>query len=84
MSAIHQLRNRIAHHQKICHWKDLPQQHRDTAELLGGMNRGLLLTSKVMDRFEETFREGPGRYIFLLNQEVPNYDTVVRLLGRGE
>lgn len=60
MTKIWKLRNKVAHHGRICHWRDLREQHRMTLETLGYMNPGMLLACRLTDRFEEVYTEGPA------------------------
>lgn len=48
---VRKLRNRVFHHERIIHWKDLSQQHADILALIGWMDPQLKACVIAMDRF---------------------------------
>lgn len=55
---IRKLRNRVFHHGRIIHWKDLPKQHRDIIEAVGWISPQIRELTEKLDTFETTFRAG--------------------------
>jgi len=51
LDVIRDLRNDVFHHDRIVHWKDLPQQHAEIIEAIGWMNPSLKEMAEVLDRF---------------------------------
>jgi hypothetical protein len=55
---IRDLRNRIFHHERILHWKDLPARHAAILEIIAWMSTELHDLAVSMDRFSVTYSEG--------------------------
>lgn len=55
---IRELRNRVFHHERIIHWKDLNQQHESILEVIAWMNTDLAEMAKRVDRFPELRKAG--------------------------
>ncbi len=50
-SRIRTLRNRVFHHERIIHWKDLAAQHADIIETIGWISPELREMAEALDRF---------------------------------
>lgn len=48
---IRELRNRVFHHERIIHWKDLDQQHAGILQVISWMNADMAVLAKRIDRF---------------------------------
>jgi hypothetical protein len=48
---IRTLRNRVFHHERIIHWKDLADQHADIIETIGWISPELREMAEALDRF---------------------------------
>jgi hypothetical protein len=57
-NAIRELRNRVFHHERIIHWKDLKQQHEKLLEAINWISPELYELAKVLDRFNKIYKEG--------------------------
>jgi hypothetical protein len=55
---IRTLRNRIFHHGRIIHWKDLPQQHTEILEAIGWISPELKELTEKLDTFPATYAAG--------------------------
>ena len=55
---IRRLRNRVFHHERILHWKDLDDQHSDLLKVIGWISPELQELAKTLDRFSPTRRDG--------------------------
>ncbi len=55
---IRKLRNRIFHHGRIVHWKNLPQQHLDIIESIGWMSPEMREMAEALDSFKATYDAG--------------------------
>jgi hypothetical protein len=58
LNRVRLLRNRAFHHEPIWHWKDLPDQHALTLELIGWMSPPLRRTVEALDRFDAVHSAG--------------------------
>lgn len=58
LESIRQLRNRVFHHERIIHWKDLPEQHGHIIETLGWISPELSEMALKLDRFLQTHKDG--------------------------
>ena len=55
---IRKLRNRVFHHERIIHWKDLVERHGEIIQAIGWINDGMEDLSLRLDRFLETHKAG--------------------------
>ena len=53
LEEIRQLRNRVFHHERIIHWKDLDSRHQQIHDVLGWLNPSLRHMAQAVDRFTE-------------------------------
>lgn len=51
---VRDLRNRVFHHERILHWRDLEAQHLQILQLIGWINPELEALTRMLDRFSET------------------------------
>ena len=62
-----ELRNRIFHHEPICHRADLREQHQDMHSVIGWTSPPLATVAKATDRFLEVFDTDPSHYVASLH-----------------
>lgn len=65
---IRDLRNRIFHHERIIHWKDLDQQHTNLVEAIHWISPELAELSKTLDRYQTIRNAGLEPWINKLSQ----------------
>ena len=65
---IRDLRNRIFHHERIIHWKDLDQQHTNLVEAIHWISPELAELSMTLDRYTQTRQAGLKPWIEQLNR----------------
>lgn len=68
---IRQLRNRVFHHERIIHWKDLQGQHGRILETVGWISHELEEMALKLDRFVETYKAGIDPWLKRLNHHWP-------------
>lgn len=68
---IRKLRNRIFHHGRIVHWKNLPQQHVDIIEAIGWMSPELREMAEALDTFKVTYDAGLNPWIEKIRSHWP-------------
>lgn len=51
---VRDLRNRVFHHERILHWRDLEAQHLQILQLIGWINPELEALTRMLDRFSAT------------------------------
>lgn len=66
LDRIRRLRNRVFHHERIIHFKDLRDQHVVILETLAWIHPDLDMFTELVDRFEETHRLGIEPYLDML------------------
>lgn len=71
LERIRQLRNRVFHHERVIHWKDLPQQHADVLRTLGWMSPEVADMALKLDRFHETHAAGVDPWVNRLRNHWP-------------
>ena len=64
------LRNRVAHHEAIWHWQDLPQRHADIVDYTRYLNPTLRDLTALVDRFEVVHTAGWKHYRTRLGDEL--------------
>ncbi len=67
---IRDLRNRIFHHERIIHWKDLDLQHEAIIEAISWISPEVHLMSVRLDRFKATRNQGVGPWVEVVNRIV--------------
>lgn len=67
---IRDLRNRVFHHERIIHWKDLDLQHEAIIEAISWISPEVHLMSVRLDRFKGTRNQGVGPWVEVVNQIV--------------
>lgn len=68
---IRDLRNRVFHHERIIHWKDLDTQHADILRLIGWIHPELHEMALVLDRFTTIRRDGLAPWIARIRHHWP-------------
>ncbi len=71
LERIRQLRNRVFHHERVIHWKDLADQHADIMETIGWISPELADMALKLDRFAETHEAGIDPWIAQLRNHWP-------------
>jgi len=57
------LRNRVFHHERIIHWKDLQEQHSQLIETIGWISPELCEMAMKLDRFSEVYSQGVDAWV---------------------
>ncbi len=63
LDRIRKLRNRIFHHERIVHWKDLPQQYQLILDFLGWINPDLAELAKIVESFPIVHANGTQPFL---------------------
>ncbi len=71
LEQIRQLRNRVFHHERIIHWKDLQAQHGRIIETISWISPELSEMALKLDRFLETHEAGIAPWIAELRNHWP-------------
>ena len=71
LNKIRYLRNRVFHHERIVHWKDLQEQHSRLIETIGWISPELCDVALKLDRFLETYTHGIGPWIVSIRNHWP-------------
>jgi len=71
LERIRQLRNRVFHHERIIHWKDLEAQHGQIIQTIQWISPELAEMALRLDRFLQTYRAGIEPWITKLNHHWP-------------
>lgn len=58
LDRIRTLRNRVFHHERIIHWKDLLEQYQLIIEIINSINPDILTLASTVNHFEQTFEDG--------------------------
>ena len=66
------LRNRIFHHERIIHWKDLREQHKDLQETIEWVSPELKELSIKLDRFCDLYEAGIDPWKEKIRNHWPN------------
>lgn len=64
---VRQLRNRVFHHERIVHYRDLATQHREIVSLIGWISPALRDFATSLDRFADIHAEGIAPWRARLN-----------------
>ena len=71
LETIRQLRNRVFHHERIIHWKDLNNHHGRIIETIGWISPELEEMALKLDRFAETYSKSIDPWISQLRNHWP-------------
>jgi hypothetical protein len=71
LEKIRQLRNRVFHHERIIHWKDLDSRHQQIHNVLGWIDPSLQHMVQAVDRFTNLRRTGLKPWIDLIQTKWP-------------
>jgi hypothetical protein len=63
LQRIRDFRNRVFHHERILHWKDLDAQHEQILDVIGWISPELCEMANALDRFISVRSLGLGPYI---------------------
>jgi len=75
LDKIRTLRNRIFHHERIIHWKDLDQQHQLILDFLGWINPDLAELTSIIDTFTTVHQNGIQPYLQRLDTHISQLTT---------
>jgi len=70
LDQIRALRNRIFHHERIIHWKDLTQQHQLILDFLGWLSPDLCELAKIVVTFSTVHNAGIQPYLDKLDDHL--------------
>lgn len=70
LSEIRFLRNRIAHHERISHWKDLKQKHDLILDFIKWLNPDMFTIAYQKDTFNDIYANGVTPFITFVNDEL--------------
>lgn len=70
LDKIRRLRNRVFHHERIIHWKDLPEQHGLILDFLGWINPDLSELAGLVDSFPESLARGTQPFLDQLDGHI--------------
>jgi len=68
---IRDLRNRVFHHERILHWRDLETRHQTILEIIGWMSPQLRDLSASLDRFTQVRQDGLTPWLDKLHNNWP-------------
>ena len=67
------LRNRVSHHERIIHWKDLDLQHNDLLESIKWLDRSSYELACSCDRFPKIYKKSYKIYLHYVKKHWNNY-----------
>lgn len=70
LAEIRFLRNRIAHHERICHWKDLQQKHDLLLDFICWLNVDMHKIALKNDTFNDVYRNGITPFLDFVQNEL--------------
>lgn len=70
LSEIRFLRNRIAHHERISHWKDLKQKHDLILDFIKWLNPDMYIIAYQKDTFNDVYAKGVTPFIDFVKDEL--------------
>jgi len=70
---IRDLRNRVFHHERIIHWKDLDLQYEAIIEVIGWISPEMHLMSERLGRFKSIRSQGLGPWVEIVRQISENH-----------
>lgn len=56
--SVRELRNRVFHHERINHWKDLKDQHSQLISMITWINPSMKIMIEMIDRFPDVHEQG--------------------------
>lgn len=68
---IRDLRDRVFHHERILHWRDLDRRHQAILEIIAWMSPELHDFANALDRFASIRRDGLNSWIAKLQTHWP-------------
>ena len=68
---IRDLRNRVFHHERIIHWKDLPSQHTQMLEAIFWLSSELHQVAVALDRFPQVWTQGIDPWLTTIHENWP-------------
>jgi hypothetical protein len=74
LERIRELRNRVFHHERVVHWKDLAEQHSQIIEVIYWVSPELAELSQRLDRFARVHRQGTKPWIKYLRAHWPAHN----------
>ena len=70
LSEIRFLRNRIAHHERISHWKDLKQKHDLILDFIKWLNLDMYTIASEKDTFNDIYTDGVKPFVAFVNDKL--------------
>lgn len=70
LAEIRFLRNRIAHHERICHWKDLQQKHDLLLDFICWLNADMHKIALKNDTFNDVYKNGITPFLDFVQNEL--------------
>ncbi|MBR1714310.1 MAG: Abi family protein [Treponema sp.] len=70
LSEIRFLRNRIAHHERISHWKDLKQKHDLLLDFIKWLNPDMYTIASEKDTFNDIYTDGVKPFVAFVNEKL--------------
>ncbi len=70
LAEIRFLRNRIAHHERICHWKDLQQKHDLLLDFICWLNADMHKIALKNDTFNDVYKNGITPFLNFVQNEL--------------
>jgi len=71
LDTIRHLRNRVFHHERIIHWKDLQEQHAHLIETIGWISPELCEMALKLDRFQDVYTHGVDAWMAKIQNHWP-------------
>jgi len=71
LEEIRTLRNRVFHHERIAHWRDLETRHADILSVIGWISPELQEMAVALDRFSEIRKQGLDPWIAKIRHHWP-------------
>lgn len=62
LERIRHLRNRVFHHERVWHWRDLQQQHAELLETIAWISPAVHDITQVLNRFPDVYNQGSNSY----------------------
>ncbi len=81
LDRIRNLRNRVFHHERIIHWKDLDDQHQLIMDIIGFINPELMHLAEYGDNFSNIRQDGLDPWLDHLDQ---HWKEVVDMIKEGK
>jgi hypothetical protein len=78
LETIRVLRNRVFHHERIVHWKDLDAQHQRILEVIAWVSPELRQMADALDRFQVVRKSGLKPWLCKLQRHWPHASTAAQ------